>query len=261
MMKAKVFSMDGQLVEEVELPQVFDTEVRPDVIGRAVMSARTARIRPWGADTMAGKRTSAETWGKGFGVSRVRRVKGRGGGAAGQGAFAPHTVGGRKAHPPKVEEVIHESINKKERRLAIRSAIAATKNRKLVASRGHKIEEVKELPLVLTDDLEAMKKTSDVKVVLKKLGVWGDVERVVASKKVRAGRGKMRGRRYRQAVGPLLVVAKDNGVVKSARNIPGLDVSTVASLNTELLAPGGVPGRLTVWTKGAIQKLSEGVFS
>jgi len=261
MMKAKVLSMDGQPVGEVELPQVFDTEVRPDVIARAVISAQTARVHPWGPDTMAGKRTSAETWGKGFGTARVRRVKGRGGGAAGQGAFAPHTVGGRKAHPPKVEERIHERINKKERRLAVRSAIAATKNRKLVSSRGHRVDDVKELPLVLTDDLEGLKKTSEVKSVLEKLGVWKDVERVAASKKVRAGRGKMRGRRYRQAVGPLLVVAKDNGVASGARNIPGLDVSKVTALSAELLAPGGVPGRLTIWTKGAIQKLSEEAVS
>jgi large subunit ribosomal protein L4e len=261
MMKAKVFSMDGQPVDDVELPQVFGTEVRPDVIARAVISAQTARIHPWGPDTMAGKRTSAETLGKGLGVSRVRRVKGRGSPASGLGAFAPHTVGGRKAHPPKVEKRIHERINRKERRLAVRSAIAATKERKLVSSRGHRIEDVKELPLVLTDDLEGLKKTSEVKVVLEKLGVWKDIERVAASKKVRAGRGKMRGRRYRQAVGPLLVIVKDNGVASGARNIPGMDVSTVAALSAELLAPGGVPGRLTIWTKGAIQKLSEGVFS
>jgi large subunit ribosomal protein L4e len=260
-MKAKVFSMDGQPVDEIELPNIFETEVRPDLIKRAVISAQTARIRPWGADTMAGKRTSAETLGKGLGVSRIRRVKGSKSPASGLGAFVPNTVGGRKAHPPKVEKVLHESINRKERRFAIRSAIAATKERKLVVSRGHNVVDVKELPLVLTDDLESLKKTSEVKSVLERFGLWKDVERSGASRKVRAGRGKMRGRRYRQAVGPLLVVAQDKGVVKGAGNAPGLDIATVSALSAELLAPGGVPGRLTAWTRGAIQKLSEGAFS
>ncbi|MEW6592470.1 MAG: 50S ribosomal protein L4 [Candidatus Hadarchaeota archaeon] len=257
-MKAKVFSIDGQEVEQMDLPEIFETDVRPDLIKRAVISAQTARIQPWGPDTMAGKRTSAETWGKGHGTSRVRRVKGSRSPASGLAAFAPHTVGGRRAHPPRVEEVIRERMNKKERKLAIRSAISATKSKPIVASRGHAVDTVKELPLVLADDFEGLKKTSEVKVVLERFGVWKDVERVEASKKVRAGRGKMRGRRYRSAVGPLLVVAQDKGLLKGARNIPGLDVSTVASLNAELLAPGGTPGRLTVWTKGAIQKLAGG---
>jgi large subunit ribosomal protein L4e len=157
-----------------------------------------------------------------------------------------------------VEEVIHERINKKERKRAIQSAVSATKLRTLVASRGHRVDEVKEIPLVLSDDFEGLKKTSEVKVVLQRFGLWKDVERVQASKKVRAGRGKMRGRRYRSAVGPLIVVAQDKGIQNGARNIPGVDISTVASLNAELLAPGGTPGRLTIWTKGAVQKLAEG---
>lgn len=259
-MKVQVFSLEGTPVGEIELPPVFATEPRPDLIRRAVLAAQSARIQPWGADEMAGKRTSAETWGKGFGVSRVRRVKGSKYPAAGMGAFAPHTVGGRRAHPPKVEKIIRERINKKERRLAIRSAIAATKDKKLVSSRGHIIEHIPELPLVVSDDFEEMKKASEVKSVLQKLGVWDDVERVNESRRVRAGRGKMRGRRYKQAVGPLVVISGDKGTCLGARNFPGLDVVRANRLNAELLAPGGVPGRLTVWTKGAIEKLG-GLFS
>lgn len=259
-MKVQVLSLEGQPLEEIELPPVFETELRPDVIKRAVLAAQTARLQPWGADWMAGKRTSAETWGKGFGVSRTRRVKGTRSPAAGMGAFAPHTVGGRRAHPPKVEKVLRERVNKKERRLAIQSAIAATKEKKLVVFRGHAVK-VAELPLVVSDDLEGMKKTSEIKSVLQKLGLWADAERVINSKRVRAGRGKMRGRKYKSAVGPLIVVEKDKGIVSGARNIPGLEVARVTELNAELLAPGGVPGRLTVWTKGAIQKLAGGLFA
>lgn len=260
-MKAQVLSLDGQPVEEIELPPVFSTELRPDIISRAVLAAQTARLQPWGADEMAGKRTSAETWGKGYGVSRVRRVKGSRYPAAGVGAFAPHTVGGRRAHPPKVERVLRERIDKKERRLAIRSAISATKDKKLVSSRGHVIDGIAELPLIVSDSLEEIKRASEVREVLRKLGLWGDIERVSRSRRVRAGRGKMRGRRYRRAVGPLIVVGADRGISLGARNFPGLEVVEVSRLNAEVLAPGGMPGRLTVWTKGAIQKLAGGLFS
>ena len=259
-MKARVFSLDGEPLEEIELPPVFDEEIRPDLIARAVLAAQSARIQPWGVDVMAGKRTSAETWGKGHGVARVRRVKGTRYPAAGRGAFVPFTVGGRRAHPPKVEKVLCERINKKERRLAIRSAIAATSRRELVASRGHVVA-VPELPFVLSEEIEGKKKSREVREVFKTLGVWRDVERVIGRRKIRAGKGKMRGRRYRRAVGPLLVIGRDSGVKAAARNLPGIDVVMAENLNAELLAPGGMPGRLTVWTKSAIQKLASGVFA
>lgn len=250
--------MDGKPVEEIELPPVFEEELRPDVIRRAVLSAQTARLQPWGTDLMAGKRTSAETWGKGRGVARVRRVKGSRYSAAGKGAFAPHTVGGRKAHPPKVGRVLYERINRKERQLAVRSAVAATKEKQLVSSRGHVVSGIAELPIVISDEFEGVKKAKQTREVLQRLGVWQDIKRVVQSRKVRAGKGKMRGRRYRQAVGPLIVVAQDRGIKLGASNLPGVEVTTVKNLNAERLAPGGVPGRLTVWTKSAVQKLAGG---
>ena len=257
-MMVHVYSLDGKAVEEVELPPIFEEDLRPDVIRRAVISAQTARLQPWGTDVMAGKRTSAETWGKGHGVARVRRVKGSRSPAAGKGAFVPFAVGGRRAHPPRVEEVLKERINRKERQLAVRSAIAATKEKRLVSSRGHAISGVAELPMIVSNELEEIKKVKQVKEVLKKLGVWQDIERVVQSRGIRAGKGKMRGRRYRQAVGPLIVVAQDRGIKLGASNLPGVEVATVSNLNAERLAPGGVPGRLTVWTKSAIQKLAGG---
>ncbi|MEM2907869.1 MAG: 50S ribosomal protein L4 [Candidatus Hadarchaeales archaeon] len=259
-MKVHVYSLDGKPIEELELPPVFEEELRPDVVRRAVISAQTARLQPWGADVMAGKRTSAETWGKGYGVARVRRVKGSRYPAAGRGAFAPHTVGGRRAHPPKVEKVLHEHINKKERRLAIRSAIAATARKELVKARGHIIDDIAELPLVVSDEFEGIKKASHAKEVLQKLGAWKDVERVANSVKIRAGRGKMRGRRYRQAVGPLIVVNKNGAVKLAIGNLPGVEVVKVENLSAERLAPGGVLGRLTIWTKSAIQRLAGGLW-
>lgn len=252
---AKVYSLDGEPVEEIELPGVFGDEFRPDLIRRAVIASQTARLQPWGADEMAGKRTTAETWGKGHGVARVRRVKGSRHPAAGGGAFAPFTVGGRRAHPPKVGKVLVERINRKERLLALRSAIAATKEMNLVSGRGHVVEKLVGFPLVVSDELEEVGRARRAKEVFKKLGLWGDVERSAKSTKVRAGKGKMRGRRYRRAVGPLLVVSEDRGIGLGAGNFPGVEVVEVDGLNVERLAPGGMPARLTAWTKSAIQKL------
>jgi len=251
-----VYDLDGKAVGRVKVPKVFQTPIRPDVIKRAVLAIQTHRLQPQGRDVMAGKRTSAESWGARHGVSRVPRVKGSRYPRAGQGAFAPMTVGGRAAHPPKVEKVIRKEINKKERRLAIRSAIAATAVKELVAKRGHVVDEVKNFPLVVDDALEDLERTRDVKEVFKNLGLWPDVERA-SERKVRAGKGKMRGRRLKKRKGPLIVVSKDGGIFKAARNLPGVDVVLVKDLNAELLAPGTHPGRLTVWTKSAFTALDE----
>ena len=74
---------------------------------------------------------------------------------------------------------------------------------------------------------------------------------------VRSGKGKRRGRKYKSGKSVLLVIAIDNGIVKAARNISGVDVVLVDQLNTEHLAPGTHAGRLTVWTKSAIEFLRE----
>jgi large subunit ribosomal protein L4e len=256
-MKVHVYSLEGKPLEELKLPEVFKEEFRPDLIRRAVISAQTSRFQPRGSDELAGKRTSAHTWGKGHGVARVKKVKGSRYPAAGMGAFSPQTVGGRRAHPPKVEKILKEQINRKERRKAIRSAIAATRERKVVERRGHRLGEVPELPLVVADDIEHVKETSIMLETLHHFGLKEELERV-KGRKIRAGKGKMRSRRYRRKVGPLIVVEKANEIRRGAGNIPGVDVIEINKLGAEPLAPGGVPGRLTIWSRGAIQKLTEG---
>jgi large subunit ribosomal protein L4e len=202
---------------------------------------------------MAGKRTSAESRGTGSGTARIPRRKG----ASGRGAFAPGTVSGRQGHPPLSEKIIVKRISKKEKRLALFSAIAATGSKKIVAARGHNVEDIPEIPLVVSDDLEAMSKTKEVEETLIRLGILSDMFRVRESRKIRAGRGKSRGRKMKHAVGPLIVVAENRGIAEAAQNIPGVEVATVSSLNPEMLAPGTHPGRLTVWTSSAIAKLGE----
>ncbi len=274
-MKVNVYSIEGKPIRKIELPSVFNEEIRPDLVARAVIASITSRIQPWGTDPMAGKRTTAENWGTGHGIARVPRIKAgphrkgrrapryrqkfRSFPAAGRAAFVPQAVGGRRAHPPRVDRVIKEKINRKERRKAIRSAIAATAIKEIVASRGHIVSDIPELPLVVEDKFQELKKTKEVVEVMKKLRLWDDILRA-SKKKIRAGKGKMRGRKYKRKKGPLIVIAEDKGVKLAARNLPGVDVVRVENLNAELLAPGTHIGRLTLWSESAIKKL-ENLFN
>ena len=248
---AKVFDLKGEEVSKLNLPQIFNTSSRPDVIKRAVVTIQSHRFQPQGRDPMAGKRNTAESRGTGLGISRMPRLKARGQRAA----FAPGTVGGRSAHPPEAEKKIKKKLPKKEMHLALRSAIAATGSKESVSSRGHMVDDIPDFPLIVVDEIQSLKQTKDIKEALINLGVWADIFRVKESRKVRAGKGKMRGRKMKQAVGPLLVITKNEGVAEAARNLPGVDVVSVENLNAELLAPGTHSGRLTVWTNSAFEKV------
>jgi large subunit ribosomal protein L4e len=186
-------------------------------------------------------------------MARVPREKGGGGSAA----FAPGTVGGRQAHPPRAETRIVKEIPKKEKRLALLSAIAATASKETVASRGHEVDGVVGIPLIVEDALSELTKAKEVEEALASLGVSADVVRVRESRKIRAGKGKHRGRKMKQAIGPLIVVAENNGLAKAANNLPGVEVVAVKNLNAEILAPGTHAGRLTLWTNGAIEQLDK----
>ncbi|MHC1577158.1 50S ribosomal protein L4 [ANME-1 cluster archaeon ex4572_4] len=270
--RVKVLDLSGKAVREVALPSVFSEEYRPDLIKRAVLAVQSHRFQPKGSDILAGKRTSAESWGVGRGVSRVARIK-----TGNRAARAPQTVGGRRAHPPKTEKVLKQKINKKERRRAVRSAVAATADSEIVRSRGHKFGEEVELPLVVEDSLAGLGKTAEVEDFLKSAGVWEDLLRA-KERKVRAGRGKMRGRRYKRRKSVLIVVSGKEAVAEAeaeaaagtvaeakiktgAKNLPGVEVARVAELNAELLAPGTHPGRLTIWTESALNFFSNNLFS
>jgi len=246
-----IFNLEGTPESKTTLPTVFDTPLRPDVIKRAVLAIQSTRIQPQGRDPMAGKKTSAESRGTGMGISRIPRTK-SGGGKAG---FAPSTVGGRQPHPPKAEKKIIKNIPKKEARLALSSAIAATASKEVVSSRGHKIENVPQIPIIIIDSIEELSKTSEVETTLTNLGLIADLDRVKNSRKIRAGKGKRRGRKMKIAVGPLIVVGKNKGISKAASNLPGVDVVEVTDLNAEMLAPGTNPGRLTLWSISAIKQL------
>lgn len=248
--KAVVYDLDGNPSGEIDLPDHFEEEYRPDIIKRAVLASQANRLQPYGPNRYSGLRTSAESWGTGRGVSRVPRVKnGR------RAMLVPQAVGGRRAHPPLPQKNLKEKVNRKERRKAIRSAIAATARVDLVTARGHRIKSSLKLPLVADDRLESLEKTRDVVSFLRAIDVWDDVLASKNSKKVRAGKGKRRGRRYKSKKSILFVVREDKGIVKAARNLPGVEITTVDRLNAELLAPGTNAGRLTLWTRSAIEEL------
>jgi len=247
-MKVQVKALDGTIAGDLELPEVFSEEYRPDLIKKAVISLQSTRRQPHGTYPYAGINSSAVSWGSGRGVAQLPRIKG-----GSRAAKIPQAKGGRAAHPPVTGKVLVRQINKKEKQKAIRSALAATLNEDLVRARGHLFEG--EVPVVLEDQFEDLVRTGDVIAALTAAGVYADVERAKGSRKVRAGRGKMRGRRYKQRKS-LLIVTGDSPL-KAAMNLAGVDVVTTGQLNAELLAPGTQAGRLTVWTKKAILKLEE----
>jgi len=254
----KTYTLNGKASKEsVDLPPQFDTPYRPDIIKRAVLALQSRRRQPHGVDELAGKRNTAQSWQTGHGRSRMPRIKGSGTGAANKAGFAPGTVGGRVAHPPEARKVLVERINKNENRLAIRSAIAASANPEFVKARGHRVENVPQIPLIVSSRLEAIETTKEARDTLVALGLGDDLDRASDGRSVRAGKGKMRGRKMKTPKSLLIVVGEDKGISKAARNLPGVDIAEVHGLNAELLAPGTHAGRMVVWTTSAIARLEK----
>jgi len=245
-MKAQVITIDGTMGRDIELPQAFSEEYRPDLIRKAVIALQSTRRQPHGTYPYAGIESSAVGWGSGRGVSHVPRIK-----TGSRAAKVPQAKGGREAHPPVVQKVLLIRINKKEKAKAFRSALAASVSEELVRARGHLF--TGQIPVVFEDAFGELGRTSEVISALTAAGLYQDIERSKISRKVRAGRGKMRGRRFKQRKSLLIVTAEKP--LKAARNLAGVDVITLEQLNTELLAPGTLPGRLTVFTESAILKL------
>merc|ERR1712199_142802 len=108
----------------------------------------------------------------------------------------------------------------------------------------------------VSDAAQTITKTNKAVDLLKSIGVYADVAKSAKSKNIRRGKGKMRNRRYTCRKGPLVVVTSaDQGLAKSVRNLPGVDVANVERLNLLDLAPGGHLGRLCIWTKSAFAAL------
>ncbi|MHA2503414.1 MAG: 50S ribosomal protein L4 [Candidatus Kariarchaeaceae archaeon] len=256
MTKVNIKSITGTESGSVDLPGVFASDFRPDLIKRAVLSEQSKRRQPQGRYLLAGKLTAATSVGPGRGIAKVPRTHSRGTHHSSRGAVIPSTRGGRLAHPPRVEKKIVEKINKKEYNLALRSAVSSTANGDTVRARGHRFDEDLSFPLVVEDKIAEIAKTKEMISVISNLGLGADLERT-KNRSIRAGKGKRRGRKYRTKTGPLLVVADDCNAEKSAQNIPGVTVCKVSDLTVETLAPGASAGRATIWTESALKQLEE----
>jgi large subunit ribosomal protein L4e len=246
-METTLHDVDGEEAGTVTLPEVFETPYRPDLIRRAVLAAQANRKQDYGADPFAGLRTPAESPGSGQGMAHVARQNN-------MARRSPNTVKGRPAHPPKAEKNRGLDINDKERKQAVRSAIAATGDTEIVAERGHAFESDIDLPVVLTDGFEELVKTQEVVDVLAGLGLHADIERA-ENRTVKSGRGTTRGRKYRRPSSILFVTTGEPS--KAARNLAGADVATGREVNAENLAPGTHAGRLTVWTEPALEEVAD----
>lgn len=253
--KINVYGLDGKKKSKVDMPKVFLITPRFDLIQRAVISTEAAQKQPQGRDPLAGKRNTGESWGTGFAAARVPRIRGSGFSTARNAGFVPGVVGGRLAHPPRAEKVLIKKINKKEKHLALLSAISATSKKDLVQKRGHAVSELDDLPIVIDDKFQTLKKTAQVIEIIEKIGLEQEISRVKGNVKIRAGKGKRRGRKYKKRKGPLIVIKEDFGIVKAARNIPGVEIVGVNNLSCSLLAPGTQCGRLTIWTQSAFNSL------
>jgi large subunit ribosomal protein L4e len=246
----------GKPAAHLTLPAVMTAPIRPDVVHDVHTRMNKNKRQAYSVSKYAGHQTSAESWGTGRAVARIPRVSGGGTHRAGQGAFGNMCRGGRMFAPTKTWRRWHVKISVAQRRYALVSALAASAIPSLVLARGHRISEVSEVPLVIdSGSVNLIDKTKNAKELLKNIKAFSDVQKVQDSHKIRRGKGKLRGRRYVQRRGPLLVYNEQGPLVKAFRNLPGVELACVSRLNLLQLAPGGHLGRFVIWTKDAFERL------
>ncbi len=257
-MNTASYTITGEKDSTVELPLVFATPFRRDLIHKAFTNLTSHKFQRQGRKPNAGMDVVADSNDPptGQGVSRIARMQGGGGGRQGQGAEVASTRGGRQAHPPIVDRVIYKKLNKKENKLALCSAIAATASKELVESRGHKVKDIESFPIIVSDDIESVSKTSKVIEILDSLKLAQDVARL-SSRKPRSGQSRLRGRAKKVGKSVLFVTTDSTNLAKAVGAIPGVEVQNVKSLSVLDLAPGSDPIRLVVYSKSAIKEIAQ----
>jgi len=251
----------AEKTKTLPLPAVLASPIRTDIVHFVHTNISKNDRQPYAVNAIAGMQSAAESWGTGRAVSRIPRVPGGGTHRAGQGAFGNMCRGGRMFAPTKTYRRWHRKVSKGQRRFAICSALAATAVPSLVMSRGHRIGKLAEIPLVVADSqIDHIKKTNEAVALLKKLHAYSDCAKSKSSRRIRTGKGKARGRRYKQSRGPLIVHNKNltnSMVIQSFRNISGIQLCHVNRLNLLQLAPGGHLGRFVIWTESAFKSLNK----
>ncbi|ETS80221.1 60S ribosomal protein L4-B [Pestalotiopsis fici W106-1] len=256
-----ILGADGTAGASHPLPAVFSSPIRSDVVQSVFVGLAKNKRQPYSVSEKAGHQTSAESWGTGRAVARIPRVSGGGTHRAGQAAFGNMCRSGRMFAPTKVWRKWHVKVSTGQKRYAVAAAVAASAVAPLLQARGHAISGVPEVPLVVDSAVfEGAKaaKTAAAYKILTTVGASEDVLKSKGSKKLRAGKGKLRGRRHRQRRGPLVVydpTVDGKELVKGFRNLPGVETSDVYALNLLQLAPGGHLGRFVVWTSAAFKAL------
>merc|ERR1712063_154216 len=244
----QIWGAEGNRTGQVSLPGVLVAPIRSDVVQFVHTNLNKNNRQAYAVSTKAGHQTSAESWGTGRAVSRIPRVPGGGTHRSGQGAFGNMCRGGRRFGATRVWRQWHRKVNRNQRRYAVTSALAASAVPALVMARGHRVENLEEVPMVVSSEsVKNITKTREAIALLQAIGAYDDVERAMNSKKVRAGKGKMRNRRYTMRRGPLVVFKDDTKLARALRNVPGVDTQRVNRLNLLELAPGGHVGRFIVW--------------
>jgi large subunit ribosomal protein L4e len=256
-MKAKVVAVSGKDAGEIELPIVFDTPYRPEVIHKVYVNLLSHSYQRQGRYPAAGEMVSAESRNTGLGIARLARARGEGFPRAGQAASVAGVRHGRVAHPPESWKIIHKKINHKEKQLGLCSAIAATARKELVQKRGHKINDKVKLPIIVSNDIESITKTKDLKKALVDLGVGDDIARASGTRKAQSGTARRRGRQARTGTSALIVVGNDSKIVALSQSIAGVDIKRAKDVSVIDLAPGSKPIRLTIFSQNAIEQLKD----
>jgi large subunit ribosomal protein L4e len=253
----QVYGGNGEVVGQVASPAVLNTPIRYDIVQYVQSNLRKNSRVPYSVAKWAGTQTSAVSWGTGRAVARIPRVPGGGTHRAGQGAFGNMCRGGRMFAPTRTWRRWHRKVNVNQKRYAVASAIAASSVPALVLARGHRVSGIPELPLVVaTDAVETLTKTKLALALLTKLKANEDVERTKVTKKT-SGKARLRNRSKKIKAGPLIVVGNKGTTAQRAfRNLAGVQVANVNSLNLLLLAPGGHLGRFIIWTQSAFDQLN-----
>jgi len=255
-MKSKVVALTGKDSGEVELPAVFDTPYRPEVIHKVYVNLLSHSYQRQGRYPGAGENVSAESRNTGLGIARLARARGEGFPRAGQAASVAGVRHGRVAHPPESWKNIYKKINHKEKMLGLCSAIAATSRKDLVERRGHKIADKVKLPIIVSNDIESIAKTKDLKKALMDLGFSDDMARA-SKRKALSGTARRRGREARVGTSVLIVVGNDSKMVALSRSLPGIDIKHANEVSVIDLAPGSKPIRLTIFSQNAVDQLKE----
>ena len=248
-----ILETDGSNRSTITLPAVFETPYRPEVIQKVYNNLNSYTFQRQGRYPAAGQMVSAESRNTGLGIARIARARGEGFPRAGQAAGVASVRHGRLAHPPVSWKNIYKKINKKEKLLALCSAIAATTNSELIKRRGHKIKDEIQLPIVVSNEIESVVKSKDLEKILFNLGLEEDLKRTFIRRNKSYHKNSIN---RRSALSVLILVGNDEKIGRLSNSLPGITVKSVKSVSVLDLAPGSKPVRLTIFSENAIKELT-----